>query len=186
MNFLFVDFAERHCGAVLVASDGKVCGYDTVDLGKQTRPPTVEEIISCIEAARRWAEKVHSPLNSMLLHADHIAIEDINPFMVNPKPVLRTQGAFLKSCRDVGGVMPVLVQANKWQQWHGYKKKEHRTPKAWAKIKCEEFGFDPKAQFESSGKMTVDLRDAFLGALWLRDINVQVKQGEVDGSSNLV
>lgn len=163
VTFLFVDFAERYSAAILLGDDGEVMGEAICDFGTQSRPPSEEEIIECLEKAEEWART--GTLNTLLKLADHVVIEDVNPFAVNPKPVLRSQGGFLRACALESGTVPRLKTANVWQRYHGYKKKKGITSKGWAKEKAKELGYEAKLK----GKAAVDLRDAYLGALWMKE-----------------
>lgn len=95
--------------------------------------------------------------------ADIIVIEDVFPFAVNPRPVLRLQGALLLVLHEEFGVAPELVMASAWQKDLGYKKKKGQSSKGWAKMKCEEVGFNLSAW---KGKAAVDVRDAMLIGHW--------------------
>ena len=163
VTFLFIDFAERYSAAILMDVDGVVLGESTCDHGALSRPPTAEQMLAVCDAAHEWA--TGGVMRTMLEDAQVVAIEDVNPFVINPKPVLRAQGVFFRACRDVSGVVPLLVQPSIWQRHHGYKKQKGVTSKGWAKALCTELGYTAGGK----GKQNVDLRDAFLGARWMSE-----------------
>lgn len=162
MRHTFIDLAERHSAAVCLAEDGEVL-QSTLDAGPLSRPADVAEVVASLKALRAWIDS----LSHEGFLSGTVAVEDVNPFAVNPKPAVRAQGVALD--RLATYVRPEhisLTTASTWQRHHGYAKVKGKTSKGWAKDLCAELGFGP----EGTAKEREDLRDAYLGALWLREV----------------
>lgn len=164
--YVGVDLAERFSAAVALGDAGEVCFEWSADFGKAAKPPDPRLHLQAVAA---WAAEMES-----VVAGATYGVEDIHPFAVNPKPALRVQGVFLH-CMYAAGCQDVrLVKVSDWQRHHGYKKVKGTTSKGWAKAKCAELGYVPGQMMPdggSGGKETVDLRDAFLIAEYLRRLD---------------
>jgi hypothetical protein len=157
MRFLGIDLAGRYSAAVLLDKAGSILGEWTVDVGPARVPPEPQAHLA--ELTLFWND-----ILTKLSVPTVVGLEDIHVFAVNPKPALRLSGALLMLAFEAG-VDVQLIRALTWQAHHGYKKTKGRTSKGWAKERCEELGYSP----DTVGKMSIDLRDAFLIATYLKD-----------------
>lgn len=160
------DLAARYSGAVLLSDHSDVpLRAEVFDYGPAAQPSNPSDHIPLIVDS---AIEICHWLDDAFIEGIKVVIgvEDVHPHAINAKAALRAQGALLTALYERGWeatLVPVLV----WQRWHGFshKKVEGRTTKTQAKERCDELGLDTSA---FKGKSTVDIRDAFLLAYYLR------------------
>jgi hypothetical protein len=165
---LGIDLAERFSATVLLRPDGTVAGESVADFGACDRRKGQPESRECrqlhLDLADRWAEELALETDHIRQDSLTVTIEDLSHHMINAKPAIRVQAVTIKAWGDEGR-LPHLVLPGTWQKHHGYKKKPGQTTKGWAKERSAELGYRPAIDI-AGGKSSVDLRDAFLLALY--------------------
>lgn len=168
---LAVDFAPRHSAAALLSGDGALLGFSTLDAG-----PESDGFLSHAEALRKWVdslqEMARGPEFERFVPDIRFVIEEVpSHTLAKPAQVLRLQGAFRVFVAQAGFSEPVMVGPSTWQNFFGWRKTEGMTSKGFAKFACSVLGYEIS---NTSGKQTVDVRDAILIGRWL------VESGKVE------
>lgn len=170
MRFVGIDLAERHSAAVILDSKGAVLFESVLDTGPKEKPPNpfgkAEKLAEWWVALEEAACALDEPGGVVWV------VEDIPPHMMDPKPVLKLQGALI-GFMVLSQISAHLIRAIEWQQYFGYSKKEHGDSKKWATAQCEMRGYEPGQTLPGVkvlAKPKTDLRDAYLLAEWLRNI----------------
>lgn len=172
MIFVGFDLAERHSAVVIVHEDGSVLYEATLDTGVKEDPPNP---FAKAQLLWHWWVKVHD--TAYLTGEEAVWVcEDIAPHMMDPKPALKLQGSLI-GYMTLAGVVAHLITAQTWQRHYGYiSKKQHGDTKKWATALCEEMGYVPGQTLPEGTKILAkaktDLRDAYLLAMWLRQLCV--------------
>lgn len=181
MRFVGIDLAERHSAAVVLHEDGTVLHETVLDTGPKKTPP--DPFGKAVIMAHWWTEleaATYTDVDERIW-----VIEDIPPHMMDPKPVLKLQGALI-GFMVVHEIEAHLIRAKEWQDFFGYKKKDHGDSKKWAAALCEERGYVPGMTLPEGTKVLAkpktDLRDAYLLAEWLRYVCLGLDSSETVAS----
>ena len=167
--FVGFDLAERHSAVVVVDYAGTVLYEDTLDTGAKEDPPNpFAKSLRLLE----WWDRLYS----FLIVRDEepiFVIEDIAPHMMDPKPALKLQGALIGFMAKEG-LTAHIITAQTWQRHYGYvSKKQNGDTKKWATALCESMDYEPGSMLPGVkilAKAKTDLRDAYLLAMWLRQL----------------
>ena len=172
MAFVGVDLAERHSAVVMVNEVGEVLYEATLDTGVKENPPNPFAKAKLLwEWWNRLQEKVEEFDGEVIF-----VVEDIAPHMMDPKPALKLQGALI-GYMVLAEYVAHLITAQVWQQHFGYvSKKQTGDTKKWAQTLSEGMGYTPGMTLPEGTKILAkartDLRDAYLLAMWLRQLCV--------------
>lgn len=172
MIFVAFDLAERHSAVVVVDEKGVPLFESTLDTGVKEKPPNPFAKATLL---RGWWIQLTEFLESV--DEDPIfVVEDIAPHMMDPKPALKLQGALI-GYMVLENITAHLITAQTWQQSFGYvSKKQHGDTKKWATALSESMGYLPGQTLPEGTKILAkpktDLRDAYLMAMWLRQLCV--------------
>lgn len=163
---LGVDLAQRYSAAVVLERSPlgrRVVHYSAIDVGPADDSSWYEKV-STIQA---WAADLRNAIKVSqsdtapdwaFLGDCQVFVEDVPPRVINAAPALRLQGAMLLSFANQALPLAHLTRPNIWQHDLGYTRQKGRTTKGWAKELVEIMG----AEFLTTAKATVDVRDAFL------------------------
>ena len=163
---LGIDFAERASGAILLDIRGEVAKEWVLDLGP--RDLSSEGITDKVFQLGRWVENV-ARFSALTGPTPKVLIEDVYPFAVNIKPVLRLQGALFARFVGIGWTVDIQ-EPKRWQPHFGYRKKEHGDSKKWAAQACEQLGYVPDPKRWTTVKKRSDLCDAYLIARYAQEV----------------
>lgn len=156
---LAVDFASRYSAAALFGPDGQLVDFLTSDFGPNTQP-----FSQCAKKVRSWAESLAQMVNEHFDVEDvRVVVEDLSHSMANPAHTFRLQGVLRLSLDEFHFFEPVMVYPQVWQKFFGWRKTVGTTSKGFAKFACEALGIEISG---TTGKATVDVRDACLIAVW--------------------
>lgn len=158
---LSVDFAPRHSAAALLSQSGVLLEHSTLDAG-----PESLGFLSHAGSVEEWVCHLKEAIsrNGFELSETTVVVEDVTHMMTKPAQVLRLQGALRVFLRQQGFPEPVMVLPAVWQKFFGWQKTPGTTSKGFAKFACLVLGYEI---LSTSGKQTVDVRDAVLIGRWL-------------------
>lgn len=170
MQFVGIDLAERMSAVVAVDENGTPFYEATLDTGKKENVPNP---FAKAKLLHPWVEDMLAHVGTKDEEAIFV-IEDIAPHMMDPKPVLKLQGALI-GFLTLHGIEAHLITAQVWQKDFGYvSKKQHGDSKKWAMAQCEARGYVAGQTLPPGTKILAkpktDLRDAYLLAEWLRGV----------------
>jgi hypothetical protein len=173
MYFVGLDLAERHSAAVCLSSDLVVERESFIDSGPAQKQ---EHPWKRLAAYREWVGRLWAEVDRTACgEGIRVVIEEPYPHAVNVAPSYRMQGGILAELQDMGVTesQVTITKSKPWQDHFGYTKKEFGNSKAWAKLMCDGFGYEPGETVTDRkvlAKPKEDLRDAYLLARWLKEI----------------
>jgi hypothetical protein len=176
MLYVGIDLAERHSATVVINDAYQPVYENFIDSGLVAKK---EHPWARFEKYRDYTAHLMTfllaePYTEGWHVRARLAIEEPYPHAVNVAPAYRMQGAVIAEMQDykVPEKCVVITKSKPWQDYLGYTKAEFGNAKAWAKIMCEGFDYEPGALIEGRkvlAKPKEDLRDAYLMARWLKE-----------------